>query len=855
VGAALIEAPPPQAGAVGVTGAPVPPSSVLGTPGDPAPKRLNRLWRHFASPFGKVPTDTSDPSGLLSPLGRWEYVGIVASLVLGLGVGLFMVLFYFHQAVVPPGGDPGEWIAGSYQYIGEPYPSWYSGSGSPPLLFPLLGSLVVLGGGPIAGAQLFVVVEMTLFAGSTFVLVRTLTRHPFTALAVTGFVVLNPTLDSLFFSGAYQYLLSFVLLNLTIAYLVRFVRSHRSYHLGLFWVCGSLALLTQPAMIVEVPGMIILMGVALLWLRQIPKEIITTWTGRLGAALFVGTGAGWYVLLPRLVGSHQNDFLLKNDYFSVIQGTIGIVFGTVVDPFYPGWGLDPATAVRGFLVIVILVVVGFFALRFIRPGWLTLPWLTVLAWGTLQVACAYVGYHLQIVTPYSRFGELLVLPVIAAVGMAIEGIFFWVATAPDIGPPAHSQRGRWHHRLLRRIRTPSRLTVLVPAIIAVAIVVGLGFYVDVETAPDFQRLESSYANIGHDQDFLNMLGYVDNSSIGGSALTLAHATSWSRAITHRDVYAPFLPGYALNVPHILTDEEVGFALTDRYAVTNDFVAMAASGYYGPNVTAVPLYESSYFGLFFPVLRVLPGSLVADEAGQNVSIIAPTSVPSYLLPGPGGSSMGIVYVANGVNVTILSTALPGVQSGTITIYANATGSRNLTHFQAALRPPPAGSAWFNETAVAGAFDWTPDTLGTALGGYGATDGTVTPASALLPVTAGHNATNASSGGLNLMASPVASGGGVAPVSVRSLSMTITLTSPAATNFIDDLPPFMDSAAIWSSLGATLFIYSPTAVPGIVAYTLNPNLLYWLHNEFGVTEVYSNLEWQVYLLPTHPLGPAS
>jgi hypothetical protein len=809
---------------------------------------LRRWWRTWPGPFSKVPVDTTDPSGLLSPRGRWEVWGVAGGLALGLWTGLFMVLVFMLQAPVPPGGDPGEWIAGSYQFIGQSYPSWYASSDSPPLMFPLLGALVVLGGGPIPAAQIFTVLEAVLFGGSTYVLARSLTRHPVTALGLEGFVILNPTLDALFFSGAYQYLFSFVFLNLTVAYAIRFIRSRRRVHLAVFWLSATAAIMSHPSMIAEVPGILALMGVFLLWMRQLPKELITTWTGRIGAALFGGVAVTWYVLVPRLLGLHQNSFLLKNGYFAVIEHTIGVVFATVADPFFPKWAILPAATIEAFTAILAVAGLGLLGLRLLRPGWLTLPWLAVLSWGLAQIVFAFVGFRFQIVTPYVRFGDLLVLPVLAAMAMAIEGTVFFASTvveSPDPPPPARPPR---HRVLWRRLRTSPRWSVVVPAVLAVVILGGLGLYVDQDTAPNFQRLETAYTHTGHNDSFLSMLAFINNSSISGSILTIAHATSWTRAITHRDVYAPFLPGYALNQPHILIDEEVGFSLNYRYAVTNDLTAFAVSGYSTPYITALPMYEASYFGLFFPVLRVVPQSIVVNESGVLVPLFtrnAPS--PTYLLPAPGSSTLGIELSARGVNVTIFATPIPGTTQSQITITANATGTLGLNGLSATLAPQIGLSAWYNETTAPGSFEWNPVALFT---GYGGTTGTVTPASALQPLPPGRNASLPGRTGLTLAVSPP---GGTGAPSQRSLSVSITLDSPASTNFISQLPPFISAGAVWDSLGAGMFVYERAAVPRLVQRAINPAEVSWLQNEFGMTVLWTNGDWEIYLLPQQAIVP--
>ncbi|HEY6238538.1 MAG TPA: hypothetical protein VIZ68_05075, partial [Thermoplasmata archaeon] len=265
------------------------------------------------------------------------------------------MLYFALQAPLPPGTDPGEWIAGSYQFVGLPGPTWYDNSDSPPVLGFVLGYLVLVGHGPIVAADLFLVLESVLLCVSTYMVARSFAHYQVTALAASFFILANPTVDGLLFSGAYQFLLAWVFLNLTVAYVIRFVRSRSTWHLALFWLSATAAVLTHPSMVVEVLALLGFVGVVLLWLRQLPKEILTTWTGRVGLAMFGGALVGWYVLVPRLLGFHQNNLAGTGSYFTQISGTLGSVWGQVYAPFYPRYQMDSVTAFSLLIAVSVAI--------------------------------------------------------------------------------------------------------------------------------------------------------------------------------------------------------------------------------------------------------------------------------------------------------------------------------------------------------------------------------------------------------------------------------------------------------------------------------------------------------------------
>ncbi|MCI4329543.1 MAG: hypothetical protein L3J80_01570, partial [Thermoplasmata archaeon] len=80
-----------------------------------------------------------------------------------------LVAFAFAKAPVPPGVDPGHWLAISYSYVGLPTAAdpanqllFYS-----PLMFPFLGGLVLATGNPLLAADILGVGLFALYGLST----------------------------------------------------------------------------------------------------------------------------------------------------------------------------------------------------------------------------------------------------------------------------------------------------------------------------------------------------------------------------------------------------------------------------------------------------------------------------------------------------------------------------------------------------------------------------------------------------------------------------------------------------------------------------------------------------------------
>ncbi len=794
-------------------------------------------YRTVPSPLSPIPVDRRHRSGLPSGPTRYERWWTLAGFAVGLAFGLFF-LYYMLQAPVPPGGDPGEWTAGAAHAVGLPYASWYANSASPPLLGPFLGWEMLLAHGPLGGALLFVVSNSMLLGGTTYYAARALVQRPFTALAATTFILADPAIISLYFSGAYQFLFAWVFLNLTIAFAVRYIRSHRRYHLIAMAISGSAALLTHPAMFAEVPAFLVFLGAVLLMAGQLPKELITTWTGRLSVGLVAGVALFWYEVVPHL-GLHQNNIAGTGAYFSQISTTLGSIWIKIYGPFDPTYRLDSSTSFELLVLVSVLVPLAFVAARFFRPQWLTLPAVTLGVWTISITATAAVLWWREIITPYVRFGEILVFPVFITGAVAMEAVLEYVASvrpAPDRPGVAPKPRTLvWRH-----LKGSARARTVVPLAVVAVVVLGLGYFMDIQTNPLTAHYESGGTKVAHNQSMLDAMDVIGRSNITGSVLTVSHVTSWGRALTQRNVIAPFQPGYALNEPHIVVEEEVAFALSARWAVTNNYAAATVSGNDSAFLSGTPTIQLSYFGSFVPVMQVVPQSLAVSLADGSVVTfyqgnrsLAPTVIP----PAPGGSTLTLVFESRGVRLLENVTAVPGTRSLALNFTAEAVTSAAIESLSARIQSPPkSGGAEVNVTGP-GTFSWFSPRV---KGGLGVTDARVTPASALTYL--GHVANNSTRPAIATFSVNSSVTGGSS-----ALGFALGLTMPLTENFITALPSYLYAPAIWQQLSASFFLSEGSGARGPFA-ALIPNLLAYLEGEYGATFYWTNNDWTILLLPT-------
>src|SRR5262249_54379022 len=143
--------------------------------------------------------------------------------------------------------DPGHWLSISYSYVGlptAPDPTdrmlYY-----PPLMFPLLGFLVVATGNPLVAVDLFAVGLFVGYGLSVAYLARRYIRSGPLQVALVGLAIVSGTTIQMVFWGGYPNLLGFILMNIALVLLLRFVRSHESLDAAGFYTLLGLTYLAH----------------------------------------------------------------------------------------------------------------------------------------------------------------------------------------------------------------------------------------------------------------------------------------------------------------------------------------------------------------------------------------------------------------------------------------------------------------------------------------------------------------------------------------------------------------------------------------------------------------------------------
>ncbi|MCI4345220.1 MAG: hypothetical protein L3K07_00475 [Thermoplasmata archaeon] len=595
----------------------------------------------------------------------WTYWIVALGFSGGMAAWLGLV---FHNTPVVPGGDPGNWVATGYIYLGQPYPSQLTPFGYPPLLFPILG-LFVGALGPVEGAQLFAPVLLFMLGISTYALARYLLRTDTMALLAVSVLLIDPSLLDMFYWGAYPNLLAYVFMNLAWIGLLRAGRGHPSSGAFQFWACFAATVLTHSLVGIALStGTVLFLGLGgLIPTPPRAQAVREAERGELespsiAARALVQSHGGLVGLLLVLVtvgGYYGGTFALgitHPDYFQSSSGEFTLLpFGTIFQALVPHVYIGRALALDLLAVGVGTGLTVFALLRDRRPRWLTPSALLLLAWLLAPMVLAIVGIFLQIVTDYHRFGFLLLTPVV------LTAAYFWETawvlrkgptltattseppTTPSQPAPNRAARG-W-----KAARSIPRTGAM--AIVGVAVVLLLTLSA---TAPAMSRSDAAFTKVGHDAAFLDAVNAIRHSGVRGATLTVAGAEKWTRALTAQNAYAPSSPLY-LFYPSQATDAQLAYyALVSHYALTNGKVTAAVHAVNPTDADGLPDYSVSLSGPVHPVLRVVPQSVVVQLSDPGTGRLTDgrlNGTPVVSLPASAGQPMTVVYTETGFTLVV------------------------------------------------------------------------------------------------------------------------------------------------------------------------------------------------------------
>jgi hypothetical protein len=773
-----------------------------------------------------------NPRGVLSP-DLLEWPAVALAFLIGLAVAAILEAIMLAQPI-PPGGDPGEWTSTALAYAGLPYPSWIIPGQYPPLLFPVLGLLIRIGGGTAMGARLYVGVAVVLIGLSVYFLARSLTRRRATALVAEALVILNPAFLQMFFWGAYPNLFGFIFLNLSVAFLVRYIRSRRPSHLILFWACAAASLLTHSLVgVVDIATLAFVLVLAAS-IKIVPREVYRSKAGLAGVALFLGSVGGYYAA-TFLLGIHHPAYF-QTGAFAYVKNGLGAVFYLLARPFVPRLTVPLREALPLLYMLVGGLVAYAIGLRLFWKHRMTLGTMVTIAFFLGTTGLALVGWELSVVTDYVRFGYFLVTPLALALALFLDWFMTGIAVRTAQEQAAAAAAGappgtpiptpRWR----RPVDPPAAVGVFVVGALIIVFLSGT------VTLPALPTYEQNNTKIAHDGTFLTALQMIRNSGVQGSVLTVPGAAKWSRSLLVRDAYSPNLPArYTFDASHLVDEETAYFAMTTRYAATNGVVALTALGTNASDGNGTFAFQAAYYGVFNPVAEFPVGGLTVlvrtPNATRSEQVTAATSVT---LAPPGQSWFQIDYAGPDFTVSVRATAVAASDRAQLLIDAAADPGDSLVRLDGNLTGPIVAFTLIQRGAAPGSLNLTPGEFSQAL----LTQGLFAPTGAFESVTPYNHLGTPAHATFRLNAP-----GG----SNASLSLAITFVTPGASNLIRTLPSLFSTDAIWENWTVRFVLYTNSTSRGTASANLLPNEVQYLESEYGGQVLGVSGRWTVILLP--------
>jgi hypothetical protein len=821
-----------------------PPAAETGTP--PAPVA--------ADPVSPAPAATADRSE--SALG-WlethrEAVGWLLACVITLSVAVWIYALQL-ASPIPPGSDPGNWISISYAYIGGHYPGQVSPYGYPPLLFPILGALVLITGSPVTTGHLIIPILITGLGLTTYALSRAILRSVILSLALVSLLLLDPYFMTLFFWGALPNLLAFVFTNLSLLGLVWTGTRGTTKGIAFFWIFGAATILSHSL------GGLGLVGIAAVTLvlsmfvpgsfRRIAKgrvvgdapsllmrRLLFSAPGYYFAIAFIALVGGWYVAIHALG-------VVGPGYFTPGSAVQPATFGQFLRNVLPGLSLGKLVVFYLLVGLVVVILSIFGGLLFFRPRWISTPLLVLLgAWVAIP-GIAIVGWLLSVSTDYHRFGFLLVIPAGLSIAFLVDRL--WVSRLPGLRlapapvaptPPDPADPELQPYPPTVRVSPRGRVAFL-GVLVVVLIVLAAS-----AAGPTYVRYVANNSGTSHDQEFLDALNAIDHSGKPGSVLTIKGNLKWTWAITKRSAYAP-RPGNAfLFYPVQITDSVLSYyALTSRDAVTNGLVSASLRGTnpaYTDGIPDISAFQGgglSSVGEFDP--HLIQVTLVGAVNGTHYTELL-SGTPTYTPPTALGGPAFITYTDSGFDLQQAIQVVPGSPMVYVNSTVRATGPDLIAGVQEVL-VAPAGLEANTQLlpAAPGSFEWQP--YGLDYQGL-MTEGTVVPSTSLEGVTDFYPPAGEAAAIFDFAPS------GSAPAS--NITGSVELATPHASGAAPGLPPIVNTPQVWAQLGIQFIL-----IPSLDSFSLYAGSFLldeeaYLVGEFQCHLYYANSQWFVLTVPS-------
>lgn len=733
----------------------------------------------------------------------------------------------FSGAPVPPGSDPGDWIARSYAYVGlTPPPVQAVGSPFlyPPFLFPFIG-IVFLGTGSatltgafIAGALLFVYGLSVLHLGARF-----LQTGP-VLVGFVGLAVFNGTTLSMLFWGAYPNFLAFILFNETLVFFLAYALRGRAVDGWLTFVLLALSYLTHSLTFVLLVG-VVAFGFLLLWAaRRTPLRRLWALPTLGGGALLVAVVLGYGQITAALGIPHPNYISANPAAFTI--DNLGEIFVPLANapslaPMGSPLVLTPLVAVAILVGAALLTLVLVSAASSRRPRAVTSPALVTAGWLVVALLLPVGGYFAHVDTDYPRFLYYLPLPALLLAAIVTEQL----AVGRPRPSPASEAPTPPAARGPRRLSSGAVATV---AALTVVAVVAANLAV-----PTLVRSEQLNTGTSHDPLFLDAVAWLKQNPTAGAVLTLDRTIRWTEALTDRGAY-DVGPTWLLFEPWQITNaEETYWAFNSLDAVTNNNGVLSFSGFGSTVASQAPMYSVMLDGVTVSLLRILPGASYLNETVGNSSTqanLTDFATPTLTVPGNAPLSGTVDYNGPTFDVLETGTLAAATATGWINYTITPRGGASVRTFVTTLADPPHPDTNLHAggppaiTVTGGRVAWNITTVVGRLPGTPSIDSTLwlSPAPSLWSVGTSVAGTQLALTFTN-------------PDPTQPFRVSIELTTPGASNPAVVLPAYLETRTFLSQYGIHfLFVPNDAGDAATMAF---------YEANFGYTVRYANVEWAV------------
>ncbi|MCI4345930.1 MAG: hypothetical protein L3K07_04175 [Thermoplasmata archaeon] len=697
----------------------------------------------------------------------------------------------------------------------------------PPLVFPLLGGLLLLFGSPVSTGFVAGGLILFLFGISIAYLAFKFLRFGPLQVGFVGACVFSGTLLYMLFWGAYPNFFAFVFLNLLFVVLLAFYRfglPRDGFLLGgvlaLLYLAHSLTFAIGLATVAATAFLLLLLdGPKFLWGRLMNRGL---WVG---AALLAGVVAA-YSLSLRVTNVTPPNYLGANPAALTIDniGQLFVPLSTGPAFLPPGSAvyLSPTAMIALLVGCGGLLVVALVLARRLRPSW-TDARFTVAGGAVLAALLVPAGGALAHVgTDYPRFLYFLPVPTTLLVVLTLDKLVERWSGAPSLASePARGTPVRWSVE-------PSRAGVAAGYFAVAAVLVLLVANVSIPAALTGERVDSGTT---HSADFLGAAQWLAQSPTPGSVLTLQGAARWVQALSHRGTFDIGPTWLDFEPWQIVNSQAAYWALNSQYAATDGSAILSYTPTNTTLLNQAPMYSVYVDGITFPISRLLPGALSVSVVDVNGSrtVSGSTWGPGTLSVDPVTGAGSIVYTTPWFVTTVAGALGPG-GGAWINLSVAAAPGESLSGMSVALASPPAGVSLLHAPSAEN-ISVTPS--GFVWSSTGSLGQLPNPATIL---TTGRFSPAPSSSSVSLFpVNETLTSRFAAASGAQTLNVSLLLTTPGTGDPGVSLPRVLDTSRFLVEHDIHFLLLSAGA-------PYAPNIEFF-QTVFGYTTVYQNPSWQV------------